>query len=300
MRIKQGIIINMEINKLLENKIQAAYGSLTGRLLSGFSVCRKMTFRANTLKSTEEIVAEELRRAEIPFEIVNGAFVTDVTNDGRVRALEIYTRGGLYVQSLSSMLPPLALAPVPGENILDMCAAPGGKTSQISAMTGGGAYITACEKNAVRAEKLRHNLALLGVKRTTVLVTDAGRLDPVMKFDRILLDAPCTGSGTITPRAPGCFSAKLLAACVKAQKTLITRAAMLLKKGGVLVYSTCSLLPEENEDVVSYALKSGLDIEPVGIVPERAELLPVRTEGALLVAPDEYYEGFFVAKLIKR
>ena len=170
----------MEINRLLENKIQAAYGTLADGVLSGFSVCRKMTFRANTLKSTEEIVAEELRRAEIPFEIVNGAFVTDVTNDGRVRALEIYTRGGLYVQSLSSMLPPLALAPVPGENILDMCAAPGGKTSQISAMTGGGAYITACEKNAVRAEKLRHNLALLGVKRTTVLVTDAGRLDPVM------------------------------------------------------------------------------------------------------------------------
>lgn len=290
----------MEINKLLENKIQAAYGTLADGVLSGFSVCRKTTFRTNTLKSTDNAVSEELNRADIPYEKINGAFATDMQNDARVRALNSYVRGELYIQNLSSMLPPLALAPVPGENILDMCAAPGGKTSQISAMTGGGAYITACEKNAVRAEKLRHNLALLGVKRTTVLVTDAGKLDPVMKFDRILLDAPCTGSGTITPRAPGCFSAKLLAACVKAQKTLITRAAMLLKKGGVLVYSTCSLLPEENEDVVSYALKSGLDIEPVGIVPERAELLPVRTEGALLVAPDEYYEGFFVAKLIKR
>ena len=289
----------MEINATLISMLEESYGGAAEEIIRGFGAERKSTFRANTLKASDESISRALDGAGIAYERVNGAFAVSRSDEARVRDLPEYGRGELYMQSLSSMLPPLVLGAQPGENILDMCAAPGGKTSQIAALTGNGALITACEKNAVRAEKLKHNLSLLGAGRVNVLVTDASKLDPIMKFDRILLDAPCTGSGTITPRFPGKFSEKLLSSCVAAQRALLSRAALLLKKGGTLVYSTCSLLPRENEEILLSAARCGLSVAPADILPERAKILPPRIKGALLVAPDEYYEGFFIAKMLK-
>ena len=285
----------MEMNEKLREMLAAAYGERVGEISRGLSVRRMTTFRANTLKSSFPDVGKALAEAGIAFSVRNGAFVVAPEDYSRVRALPIYERGEIYMQSLSSMLPPLLLGARAGESILDMCAAPGGKTSQIAALTSNGAFITACERDKVRAERLKHNLALLGVKRTSVLVTDASSLDPAMKFDRILLDAPCTGSGTITPSSPGKFSEKLLAGCVKAQKKLLAHALRLLKKGGTLVYSTCSLLPAENEDIVRTALGKA-ELVDADIHPEGASLLPA-LPGTLLVSPGEFYEGFCVACL---
>ena len=97
------------------------------------------------------------------------------------------------------MIPPIVLDPSPGESILDMAAAPGGKTTQMAALSGGLADITACEKNKIRAQRLLYNLKKQGAGRVTVLETDARRLDSRFFFDKILLDAPCSGSGTVTP-----------------------------------------------------------------------------------------------------
>lgn len=280
-------------------RIKEAYGEeIAGEIERGWRAMRKTTFRTNAIKSDDGRTEEELKAAGVEYERINGAFAVGGDRASFVRELKAYERGEIYMQSLSSMLPPYALGARAGEDILDMCAAPGGKTSQIVALTGGGAFVTACEKDRFRAERLKHNLALMGAGRVNVMVKDACSLDPAMRFDRILLDAPCTGSGTITPSSPGKYSEKLLASCVKAQRALLTKAMTLLKKGGTLVYSTCSLLPEENEEAAKFAVSRGAELVGTGLAPERARLLPTMAHGALLVAPDEYYEGFFVAKFV--
>ena len=130
---------------------------------------------------------------------------------------------------------------------------------------------------------------------------DARQLDDLFSFDRILLDAPCSGSGTVTEGSRGQFSKDYLDRTVKMQKTLLDKAIRLLKPEHELVYSTCSVFREENEEVIASALKKGgVSIVPIdGAAFEGMPKLPTTIEGTLCVCPDERYEGFFVAKLKK-
>ena len=222
-----------------------------------------------------------------------------------MQALPEYEAGHMYLQSLSSMMPPLVVAPAKNESILDMAAAPGGKTTQMAALSGNAALITACEKNKIRAERLQFNLDRQGVKRVNVMCQDARQLSDLFKFDKVLLDAPCTGSGTILI-AEGEPERRMDAAWVvktaQTQKAMLKKALMLLSAGHEMVYSTCSVLREENEDV----LKAVLPTMNAEIVPiehaflEHAPLLPTTIPGVVCVKPSELYEGFFVAKIRKR
>ena len=203
------------------------------------------------------------------------------------------------------MLPPLVLAPKAGESILDMAAAPGGKTTQMAAISGNMASITACEKNKIRAERLQYNLERQGASRVCVMVSDARRLDDFFSFDKVLLDAPCTGSGTLDMcrrEAKDCMTRDSLSRSARLQEELLVKALKLLKPGHEMVYSTCSILMEENEQVVERALKKvKAQIEPVGRDGYQGiPMLPVKLEGTMCVCPDRWYEGFFVAKLKKK
>ena len=221
--------------------------------------------------------------------------------EAAVAALPMFENGEIYMQSLSSMIPPLVLGAQAGENVLDMAAAPGGKTTQIAALTGGGALITACERNKMRAERLEYNVKKQGASRVTVMNMDARQLDDFFAFDRVLLDAPCSGSGTVTEGSRGQFSREYLDRTVKMQKTLLDKAIRLLKPGHELVYSTCSVLREENEEVVAAALKKGgVQLVPIDTAAfDGVPLLPTDMPGVMCVCPDEWYEGFFVAKMKK-
>ena len=168
----------------------------------GYAAQRAVSFRVNTLKATVPAVLEQLQTAGIATTPVawseTAFFCTDSTKEAQLQALSCYENGEIYLQSLSSMLPPIVLQPQPKQEILDMTAAPGGKTTQMAAMTQNQANIMACELHAIRAEKLKYNVEKQGAKRVTVSVTDARRLSPYFSFDRILLDAPCSGSGTLS------------------------------------------------------------------------------------------------------
>ena len=232
-------------------------------------------------------------------------FCTDSTTEAQLQALSCYENGEIYLQSLSSMLPPIVLQPQPKQEILDMTAAPGGKTTQMAAMTQNQANIMACELHAIRAEKLKYNVEKQGAKRVTVSITDARRLSPYFSFDRILLDAPCSGSGTLslhTGAGLQNFSPALVQKTVKAQRALLKKAVSLLKKNQEMVYSTCSILPEENEEQVAAILKTGqVELLPIAFPGmETLPLLPSRFAETLCVCPDAQYEGFFVAKLRKK
>ena len=195
-------------------------------------------------------------------------------------------------------MPAYAIEPKDGESILDMCAAPGGKTTAMAALCPG-ALITACEKNKIRAERLKFNLKKLGAERVGVMVCDARRLDERMKFDKILLDAPCTGSGTYLGDFSA-FSEELYRRSVRTQRELIKKALGLLKPGGELVYSTCSLFEEENGGAVRAAEKMGAAVVPIPESAfEGAPRLRGSIPGTLTVCPDGKYEGFFVAKMRK-
>ncbi len=111
--------------------------------------------------------------------------------------MSIYKNGELYLQSLSSMLPPIILEPKERTDILDMAAAPGGKTTQIAALTNNRAHITACEKNKIRAERLKYNIDKQGATCVFIMEKDSRYIDNFFSFDQILLDAPCSGSGTL-------------------------------------------------------------------------------------------------------
>lgn len=154
-----------------------------------------------------------LRRSEDALILLNA-------DEDAVSALPIFENGEIYMQSLSLAIPPIVLGAKPEENVLDMAAAPGGKTTQIAALTGGRAMITACERNKMRAVTLALQHRTTGCAARDRIVMDARQLDDLFSFDRILLDAPCSGSGTVTEGSRGQFSKDYLDRTVKMQKTL--------------------------------------------------------------------------------
>jgi len=276
------------------------------KIINGFRAERFSSFRINRLKSTVGEVEEILRREDIAFshaDWFSDAFIIKRADEWRVCALPIYEEGGIYMQSLSSMLPPLILGASEGDRVLDMAAAPGGKTTEISSLTGNKALVTACEKNKIRAERLAFNLKKQGATRTSVLAEDALKLSPYMSFDKILLDAPCSGSGTVAMRegkTEHMFSEKLLYNCIKTQYLLLKKAVELVKVGGIIVYSTCSVLEKENEGIIKKILSEGrVRLESIGGAFASLPLLPSATDGVICVCPDEKYEGFFLSRLIK-
>lgn len=292
--------------KFLEEKLEKQYGTkITKEIIEGYQTKRKTTLRINTIKSNIEEIKKELEKEKIEYEIVKWskeALIIKNADEKTIQEMEIYKNGKIYLQSLSSMLPPIILKPKEGTDILDMAAAPGGKTTQIAALTNNKAHITACEKNKIRAERLKYNVDKQGATCVFIMPKDSRFIDDFFSFDQILLDAPCSGSGTLDyndANVEKYFTEQLIERSSKTQKTLLSKAIKLLKPGHEMVYSTCSILDCENEDVVSSVIKHGnIEIVPINFEGmEKLPILPTKISGTLCVKPTELYEGFFVAKI---
>lgn len=295
--------------KFLEDMIEKQYGiEIAQKIIEGYLAKRKTTLRINTIKSNIEEIKQKLDAKKIEYEEVKWskeAIIIKNEDEKAIQEMDIYTNGEIYMQSLSSMLPPIILEPKEGTDILDMAAAPGGKTTQIAALTNNKAHITACEKNKIRAERLKYNIDKQGASCVFIMQKDARFIDDFFSFDQILLDAPCSGSGTLDfndNNIEKYFSKQLIDRSSSVQKTLLSKAIKLLKPGHEMVYSTCSILSCENEDIVAHSIKN----ENVEIVPihfegmEELPLLPTKIHGTLCVCPTDLYEGFFVAKIRKK
>ncbi len=280
--------------------------ALAEEICAGYPAQRPVTFRVNTLKTTPEEADAALAEAGVdtrPVPWYRDARIVVSARESDLQALSLYTDGRVYLQSLSAMVPALLMSLEDGRSVLDMCAAPGGKSTQMMALSGGKISLTCCERDSLRAERLRHNLSLQGCGRATVMNVDARQLDPLFRFDAILLDAPCTGSGTLLTE-PGRPPRRMEPAWVRktaaTQKALMKRALQALRPGGTLVYATCSILREENEETVQTALAAGARLVPVDPAwTDRLPTLPVSVPGCLCIRPTELYEGFFVACLRK-
>ena len=277
------------------------------KILEGYSKERKVTFRVNTLKSNISNIEKVLEENNIKYEKVKWskeAFILSNAKEESIENLDIYKNGEIYLQSLSSMLPPIILSPKENTDILDMTAAPGGKTTQIAALTNNKSHITACEMNNVRIEKLKYNVQKQGATCVYIMQKDSRQIDDFFSFDQILLDAPCSGSGTLNiydKNLGKYFTEKLIEKSTKSQYSLLKKAIKILKKGQEMVYSTCSILSAENEEIISKVMKEAkIEIVPIkfdGI--ETLQILPTKIKGTLCVCPNELYEGFFIAKIKK-
>lgn len=246
-----------KIPTFLKEMIEDQYGkTIAEKIMEGYQTKRNTTFRVNTLKSEVAEIEDSLKQHDIEYEKVewsNTAFILKNATEKEIRNLEIYQEGKIYLQSLSSMLPPIVLQPKEGSDILDMAAAPGGKTTQMAALSNNEAMITACEKNKIRADRLKFNIERQGA-RVNIMRQDARMLDDFFSFDKILLDAPCSGSGTeniFTDK----FNEELITRSKDTQEKLLNKAVKVLRAGGELIYSTCSILKEENEDILNKVIK---------------------------------------------
>lgn len=223
-----------------------------------------------------------------------------LASGGQVSALPGYAAGGWWVQDAAAALPARLLDAQPGERVLDLCAAPGGKTLQLAAA---GASVVALDLSEARLARLRENLARTGLT-AEVVAADALDWQPGEAFDAILLDAPCSATGTLRrhPELPFVRDGSDVPGLVALQARLLDRALGWLRPGGRLVFATCSLLPEEGEGQLAAALA-----RHPGLTVERVDLPGVEPgwwgeAGGLRTRPDFWAErggmdGFFMARL---
>lgn len=301
-------MLEEKIPSFLIDMLQEQYGQkILQKIIDGYNKKRKVTIRVNTLKTTLEAVQTKLNVEKITYENVSfykDAIIIKNVDERSLQKLEMYKNGEIYLQSLSSMLPPIILKPKIDMDILDMCAAPGGKTTELAVLSNNKAHITACEMNHIRMERLKYNIEKQGATCVYAMEQDARFIDDFFSFDSILLDVPCSGSGTLNindKNLEKTFTQKLIQKSTVSQMALLKKALKMLKSGRELVYSTCSILACENEDIINEVLKK----EKVEVVPinfegiEDLPILPTKIKGTICVCPNELYEGFFVAKVKK-
>lgn len=291
------------------------------KVLKTFATERPTTFRVNTLKAKPSSLKERLEPQGFKVENVTWTKEAFILRKGKQKDLEktdLYTKGEIYVQGLSSMIPPLVLTPQLSETVLDLAAAPGSKTTQLAAFMGNQGLVLANDNNPIRVEKLKANLALQGATAARVLSPGDGGLvwrENFEKMDRVLLDAPCSSEARFQIEEPstyGYWKEDTNRKMAKEQRRLFKSGFLSLKPGGIMVYSTCTFSPEENEMVLDWALQTyggAMELVEIGIP------LPAHTRGliawgdqqfnpaitrAIRILPTTDIEGFFVAKLQKK
>jgi NOL1/NOP2/sun family putative RNA methylase len=286
--------------------------------LEAFKACSftqlRKSIRVNTLKANVSDIKKRLKDnwklTPIPWCKV-GMWIEGERRD--IGNLEEHVLGYIYVQEAASMIPPVVLDAKPGETILDMCASPGSKTTQIAAMMENKGLLIANDVSHSRLASLGINVQRMGAHNITITMMQGQRFKKSdLQFDRILVDAPCSGTGTIRKsfRSLTDWSPKLVDRLSKLQRSLMKTAWGSLKSGGTMVYSTCSMEPGENEANVSWFLDEFDDaqIQDITLDLKRSDTVMEfdgvtyrdEVKKCLRIWPqDNDSEGFFVAKIVK-
>ncbi|WEV50301.1 RsmF rRNA methyltransferase first C-terminal domain-containing protein [Lactobacillus sp. ESL0731] len=261
----------------------------------------KKAFRLNPLKFNQQVSYN----CEQPVPEINAAYYGQVAgNDPE------WVSGTVYSQDPSAMFPATLMKINPGDKVLDLCAAPGGKSTALGEQLAGSGLLVANEISATRAKILRENIERWGITNCLITSEDPANLAPQFPqfFDKILVDAPCSGEGMFrkNPDAVNYWSQDYVLVCQKRQQEILTQAVKMLKPGGELVYSTCTYAPEEDEQIVSWLINEfGFSVIASGLYsakishgrPEWADNNPA-LKGTLRFWPqDDLGEGQFAAKL---
>ncbi|XP_041375405.1 probable 28S rRNA (cytosine(4447)-C(5))-methyltransferase [Gigantopelta aegis] len=317
-QLRKDLCAYYSYNEFLIEKLYDLFPKEIVEFLEANEVQRPVTIRTNTLKTRRRDLAQSLINRGVNLDpIGKWSKVGLVVYDSQVPlgATPEYLAGHYMLQGGSSFLPVMALAPQENERILDMCAAPGGKTSYIASLMRNTGDLFANDANSDRAKAITGNLHRLGVINTVVCNHDGRTFPKVMKgFDRVLLDAPCSGTGVIAkdPEVKINKDEKDILRCSHLQKELILAAIDCCDaksgSGGYIVYSTCSVMMEENEWVIDYALKmrnvklvnTGLDFGREGFTNFQKQRFHPSMKLTRRFYPHMHnLDGFFVAKMKK-
>lgn len=275
----------------------------------------RRSIRINTILTTvketkKSIEAKGWKLTPIPW-CKEGFWIEHPTRRDVGNLLE-YHVGKIYVQEAASMIPPLVLKPKPNEIVLDMCAAPGSKTTQMAMMMKNEGLLIANDYKGQRLQSLGINIQRSGLTNSIITLMHGKRFHQ-MQFDKILLDAPCSGTGTIRKslKTVRIWNAGMITKLARQQKELLVNAFNNLKDGGELVYSTCSVEPEENEGVVDFLLEKFPNAKVVPVkLPGLKTSQPImefknkkyneQVKHSIRIWPqDNDSEGFFVTKIKK-
>lgn len=296
-----------------EKKFRKLLGKEYTKLLESLEKRSKDMIRVNTLKISKKKLEKRLIERgwllqQVPW--FSDAFFVE-TEESLAKTKEHFL-GYYYIEDAASLVPPIVLDPRPGDSLLDMCAAPGSKATHIAQLMQNQGLLIANDTNPKRIKALASNLQRMGVTIAVVTRMKGQNIWKLgMSFDKILLDVPCSSSGTYISsfRVLNFWSQHTVLRLSNLQKQLIASAYKVLKPGGTLVYSTCSMDPEENEENITWAIKKfGLEPQPIKIkglkyregIKEWNGKKYVGVENCIRFYPwDNWTEGFFVCKLKK-
>ncbi|HBB38382.1 MAG: RNA methylase, NOL1/NOP2/sun family [Candidatus Magasanikbacteria bacterium GW2011_GWD2_43_18] len=325
-RKKQKPVFPKEIPQEFFDRLTAMFGDVLSSELQQTFIDRPTTFRVNTLRAKTKDMLNVLKEQSYELDPVTwfpDAYILRNKEKKDICDLEMYTDAQIYLQSISSMIPPVVLDPQPGDRVLDLTAAPGSKTSQMAIMMNQQGELVANDKNKIRFFKLKHNMEQQGVvdeeKKDWSLTL---RMEPGTQlvreydayFDKILLDAPCSSEARFVIRNPktfGYWKDRKVREMAYTQRELLLSAWKSLKPGGTIVYSTCTFAPEENEMQIDRVLERFEDAIVLPVVLPGVDTLPIMKEWngktlspevqkCLRVKPTKDMEGFFIAKLQKK
>ena len=289
------------------NKMKTLLGAEYEEFLASYDRPRNFGLRVNVGK----ISPEEFQKLA-PFHLQpvpwteNGFYYTLEEDNSVLPARHPFYYAGLYyLQEPSAMTPAAMLKVTPGEKVLDLCAAPGGKATELGARLHGKGLLVANDISASRAKALLKNIEVFGISNAFVTNETPAHLAGQFPefFDKILVDAPCSGEGMFRkdPAVAKAWDAEKPFACAKQQKEIITQAANMLAPGGQMLYSTCTFSPEENEQVIAYLLDSREDMEVLELPQVEGFSRGIHLSRCVRIWPHKMNgEGHFLALLQKK
>ena len=256
----------------------------------------QVTIRINKLKTNKEELMAKLKKQNIECEDINvNEKLTEdfliINKIKNIENLDLFKNGYFTVQDISAGLTAKILNPKPNEVVLDACSAPGGKTTYMAELMKNKGTIEAWDIHQHRTKLVEQNAKRLGINIIKTQVKDASIYDENLneKFDKILLDVPCLGIGVIKRKPDIKWQRKIedIEEITKIQKLILEKCSKYLKHGGELVYSTCSILKEENENIISEFLKENKNFD-------------IAQNTSINIIPDKNMDGFFICKLLKK
>lgn len=285
--------------------IYKQYGEENGRkILQGLNQTPKVTVRVNTLKSNFDDVYDKLE--EMEYDIEEGYVCPEaivIKGGSSIENNELFKEGLITVQDESAMIVAPLFDLKEGEVVLDLCAAPGGKTTHMAELLEGTGKVLAFDLHENKLSLIKANIERLGLNNVEVDVMDATKLDSkyIGSSDKILIDVPCSGIGIIRkkPEIKWNKNRKSIKDLVPTQRVIMENAWSYLKFGGTMIYSTCTLNKEENEENIEWFLNKYKDAKIEKVFIGNNDNLIYNNDGSLTILPNEYMDGFYIAKIKK-
>lgn len=281
------------------------YGKETAeKILAGLNKTPAVTVRVNGLKEDYDTVFEKLEEAS--YEIEEGRICPEaiiIKKGSSIENNSLYKEGFITVQDESAMLVAPLLDPQEGEIVMDLCSAPGTKATHLSELMMNTGKVLAFDIHEHKIGLIQENVKRLGIENLECEIMDAAKLNPkyIAFADKIILDVPCSGLGIIRkkPEIKWTKSTRELQNIIKVQKEILDNAWNYLKKGGELVYSTCTLNKRENEEIIERFLEKNKDCKIEKVFVGESDNIIYNVDGSITILPNEFMDGFFMVKLKK-